>query len=135
MTVRAEWDNTQKTIMRLTFEGAWTWDEYFTSAAFVNQQIIAENHVVDVIVDLTANNIMPSGALTQGKKAMIAKPANNGITILVGVNPVLQGFYKMFSGLYQGIIRSKKVNMVMAATMEAAYKILEAERMKNVSQE
>jgi hypothetical protein len=124
MTVRAAWDNPQKTIMRWTFEGAWTWDEYYKLRVSTNQQIAAEQHTVDLIVDLSTSKALPSGILTHGKNAVSVTPKNIGITVLVGANPVLNAFYKMFSSLYGTLIRSKKLDMVMVTTLDAAYKLL-----------
>jgi hypothetical protein len=42
MAVHAAWDNAEKTIMRWTFEGVWTWDEYYTLRTETNQKIAAE---------------------------------------------------------------------------------------------
>jgi hypothetical protein len=124
MPVHAQWDNPQKTIMRWTFEGAWTWDEYYSLRVSTNQEIAAEPHPVDLIVDLSQSKTLPSGVLTHGKNAVSVTPKNIGVTVLVGANPVLQAFYKMFSSLYEGIISSKKLNMVMVANLDAAYKLL-----------
>lgn len=130
MTVRAEWDNAEKTVMRWTFEGAWKWEEYYTLRASTNQKIAAENHNVDLIVDLSRSNALPSGILTHGKNAVSVTPKNIGTTILVGANPVLRAFYNMFSNLYRGLIASKELDMVMVATLEEAYQRLAQPRAK-----
>jgi hypothetical protein len=132
MPVHAAWDNAEKTVMRWTFEGAWKWDEYYTLRAETNQKIAAETHAVDLIVDLSKSNALPDGILTHGRNAVVATPPNIGVTVLVGANPVLRSFYKMFSNLYRTLISSKELDMVMANTVEDAYKLLAERRAKAV---
>ncbi len=124
MAVRTEWDNSEKTIMRWTFTGAWTWDEYYQARTATNARIAAENHIVDLIVDLRNSNTVPNGLLTHGKNAVTASPENIGVTALVGANAVLRAFYYMFDSLYRGLLKGKQLDMVMTVTMDDAYKLI-----------
>ena len=133
MPVRAEWGNNSKTIMRWTFEGAWKWEEYYNLRSSTNRQISDEKHNVDLIVDLTKSSTLPSGILTHGKNAVSVTPTNIGMTILVGANPVLRAFYKMFSSLYRNLIASKELDMVMVETLDEAYLLL-SQRPKGAAQ-
>jgi hypothetical protein len=126
MTVYADWDNTEKTVMRWTFEGDWTWDEYYSVRKTTNQQISAQKHPVYLIVDMRASSALPSGVLMHARNAVFISPDNIDLTVDVGINPVLHAFFNMFSNLYRGLIHSKRLEMVIVATMDDAYKALES---------
>jgi hypothetical protein len=126
MTVYAEWDNAEKTVMRWTFEGDWTWEEYYSTRKTTNQQISAQKYPVDLIVDMRASNALPSGVLMHARNAVFISPENISLTVYVGINPVLRAFFNMFNNLYRGLIRAKQLDMILVATIDDAYKALES---------
>jgi hypothetical protein len=126
MTVYAEWDNADKTIMRWTFEGDWTWEEYYDARKTTNQEISAQKHPVDLIVDLRTSGTLPSGVLMHARNSVYIAPDNIGLTVYVGINPVMRAFYNMFRNLYRGLIHSKRLDMMMVATLDDAYAALAA---------
>jgi hypothetical protein len=125
MPVSVKWDNDEQTIMRWVFEGNWTWEEYYTNRDAANAQVSEKGHRVDMIVDMRNSKTLPSGAMTHGKNAVSsATPDNLGVTVFVGVNPVLRTFYSMFSQLYSRLLSNKHLDTVMVATLEEAYEII-----------
>ncbi|MFN8374661.1 MAG: hypothetical protein U0694_17495 [Anaerolineae bacterium] len=131
MAVNAQWENDEKTIMCWTFEGAWQWEQYFHIRTTTNQQIHAQKHTVDLIVDLTRTTLLPSSVLMHARSAVMTAPSNIGVTVLVSANPVLHAFFNMFRNLYRGLIHNNHIDMVMVMSLDDAYKLLAERRVKN----
>ncbi len=132
MAVSAKWDDADETIMRWTFEGACTWEEYYQARTSINQQIHAKKHTVDILVDLRTCTLLPGGVLMHARNAVLTAPNNIGLTAMVTINPVLRAFFNMFSNLYRGLIHSNHITMIMVATMEEAYAALDERRANKV---
>jgi hypothetical protein len=125
MPVSTRWDNDQKNIMLWVFEGRWTWNDYYECRDDVNADIAAMTHTVHIIVDMRTSNTLPNSVITHGHSAVSQPPRNLGLTVIVGVNPVLRAFYGMFSRLYTSLLVQKRVEMHMVRTIEEAYALID----------
>ncbi len=90
MGVSTQWDNEEKTVIRYVYEGRWTWDEYYPAHQEAREMTKSVEHIVHVIVDVRNSTLLPKGALTHSRSALDNKPANEGITVIVGANFFIQ---------------------------------------------
>jgi len=116
MAVRTEWDGPDKKVIRWTLEGAWTWEEFAVTHRTSTTDISAQQHAVDIIVDLSASNIPPED--TQG--ILAALPENIGVTVLVGTHVIVRSFYTALRQLHP-----LPTNMALVTTLAEAYELVQ----------
>ena len=106
MGITVQWDNDEKTVIRQTFNGRWTWDDLYAALDYVAKLTDSVPHRVDAIVDVRHLSMLPGGSLfsfnTRQHADKLAKrnDVNRGSIIIVGANPLLRGLYDSFRGLY-----------------------------------
>lgn len=105
------------------FSGNWTWNEYYEQRNAVNATIEASPHIVNMIIDLTNSNILPTNVLSNARSATRTIPTNLGKTIFVGTNALLRSFFNMFKQV-SGAVSRKAGNYHMVATLDEAYALL-----------
>jgi len=115
MGIRTSWDSEAKTTLRIVYEGSWTWEDFHKAHEEGNNLIKSVSHRVDVIIDISNSRLMPSGALSRGKHITDAKPANQGMTAVVGANCFIQSLYDLFRKVYR-----KDFNLFYAPSLEEA---------------
>jgi len=115
MGIRTSWDNENKTILRIEYEGSWTWEDFHKAHDEGNELIKSVSHRVAVIIDVSKSRLIPSGALSRGKHVTENKPANQGMTAVVGANGFIQGLYDLFRKVYR-----KDFNLIYVSSLEEA---------------
>lgn len=81
------WDNENKTILRQTFTGTWSLEEYFTSVDLIAETLKDQPQVVHVIIDMTNTIAAPHNLLTGARYAEKKLHGKlKGINIFVGPN-------------------------------------------------
>ncbi len=84
MAVRVEWDNKEKTVIRYSLEGQWTWDELLEAVATSNAMLDAAGHKIHFIHDASNSKGIPNGALSQLKRFIGKEHPNTGHSVIVG---------------------------------------------------
>src|SRR5262245_22756963 len=124
MSVSANWDNEQQTIIRYSFDGNWTWNEFY---AAVNQSHALQDsvsHRVDVILDLGESYVVPEGALMQMRRLAGINHPNTGVRIIVSRNSTLSVLFDTFTRVYN----RNAEKYYLASSMEQAYAIISQSR-------
>ena len=93
MSVQMDWDNQQKTALRLTFVAPWTWDEYEQISGEIAQAFASVPHPVDLIIDVTQAVHIPAEALYQLRDAYADTTTNLGQYILAGASPEFERLF------------------------------------------
>jgi hypothetical protein len=86
VSIRAVWDNDEKTIVRHIYEGRWTLEEYYNLIGEHRIMLKEVDHIVDIINDLRAAGPVPGGMATAIRYAARSAPPNEGINVIVGAN-------------------------------------------------
>lgn len=82
--ITIEWDDAEETIIRATFVGRYTWEEYFQSQEQGNAMVESKAHRCDLIVDLSRARATSAGpALTNAKKTLELAPTNLGLVVVI----------------------------------------------------
>jgi hypothetical protein len=79
------------------------------------------DHPVDFIVDVQNSGVLPNGVIARGNTLTALPHENEGITIIVGANPLIRSVFNLFKKLYGDRVESR---FRFASTLEEAYSII-----------
>jgi hypothetical protein len=122
MSVSMNWDNPAKTILKITFTGEATQEDFIT--AFNNQITYLDSvpHNVCVLADFREitrmQNILGASGAMSGKTF-----TNLAGLVVVGTNPILKAVINVWSKLYR--------KMTMVSTLEEAHEWANAQLAKS----
>ena len=106
-----EWDDDSKTIMRVTYQSGWTWDDLDDNMLVEQQMLNSVDHKVDVIADFRGTRL-PPGAISRLPKIAQSPPythPNSGAMVMVG-SPA---FMREVVGVYKRVYgQAAKLTMV-----------------------
>jgi hypothetical protein len=130
MPITVTWDNPEQTIIRLTFEGRWTWDEHRATANHISDLLRDVNAPVDLIVDFHSCHV-PDNAIryTESGTAFFWHPQAR-LTVLVGV----QGFIRTLLMLFIQTYPQWAHQFLFAGTIEHAYEVLARQQMARAAE-
>jgi hypothetical protein len=120
MGIHVKWDNQTHTTIRQIFDQYWTWDDFYGAKLRVDAMIDTVHQPVGLILDMPANVVMPTNALSHGKQYIDTEHPNLYLIVIVSTNQVLQTLYNLFGKVYP--IATHHVCMV--SNMDAAREIL-----------
>lgn len=125
MKITPTWDNTEKTILRHVFERGWGWTDFHQALEQAAGMMNEVGHRVDIIFDFRDASLIPSGAITQVKKAYSnPKHPNAGTTVVIGASSFMQALVSVGTKLTTAANQSWDVKFAM--TLEEAHNILAA---------
>jgi hypothetical protein len=87
MTIKAIWDNNEKTIVRYIFEAGWTWEEFFAAKKQANEMMDTVSHKLGVILHLPTENAVPPDVLANARSGLLSRHANTVMIIFVSTQP------------------------------------------------
>jgi hypothetical protein len=125
MPVIVEWDNHQKTIMRMTVAGRWTWDEMYQSHDAGQQLLNGTHHHYDVIIDWSKSEDIPPAAITSAKAMLDVRNPYIRATVFVGTNRALRALWGIFCRIYRLFV--SRNTFLFADTMDEARALLAGE--------
>lgn len=99
MSVHVEWDNPDKTAIRWTFVGRWTWGEYDDALKIALSLLESANHPTDYIVDVRQMGILPPDVVKRVKAQYLQQPEKLRYLIAVGFDANLRLFWDTFTDL------------------------------------
>jgi len=89
MPIHVEWDNAERTILRLEFSSPWTWDIYEAAVAESTRKIGTTSQPVAMIVHAEGVDSLPQGALSRFRQSGHLIPANLGEICVVTHNTLM----------------------------------------------
>jgi hypothetical protein len=119
LSIKAFWDNSDKSIIRYAYEGRWTMDEFNNVYTEARQLLDTVDHPVDFIIDVRSSPLIPDGVLSRGRNVAFAPHPNEGRTIIVGANSFVRAMADIFQKIYG--IRGNRVPFLFATTLEEAH--------------
>lgn len=122
MPVTIEWDNPNKTIMKMSFVGHWTWTEVYLALPQGDKLLEEIDYSISVIIDWSRSLGIPPSALTHaGTLARKQNPKVN-MTVFVGASTFFTTLWGIFSKLNSLFARPER--FVFADSLEEARIIL-----------
>jgi hypothetical protein len=116
MPIEVNWDNDEKTTVRYTFSGHWTWDELHASLTHERALRQTVDHTVHTIADLLDSTSVPTDAIVQLKGTFDYLPANVGLIVVVSRDSFLITMYQIFAKVFR---KYTKRLLVVASLAEA----------------
>jgi hypothetical protein len=109
--ITTEWDDDEKTILRVTYHFGWSWDDLEGNLTIEEELLDSVDHKVDVIADFRGTQL-PPGAISRLPKIAQSPPythPNSGAMVMVG-SPA---FMKEVVGVYKRVYgQAAKLTMV-----------------------
>ncbi len=129
MPIHVEWHNEEKKVLIRTVEGHWTWEHWYTARDEAESMMATVSHPVTLVIDFTNSLGMPPRALGQFTALMSNPPDNLDITVMVGLNRLLQHIYNVGKKMYHNHNLAEKRRITLVPSIEEAHALIE-ERLK-----
>ena len=126
MAVTVEWFNAEQTIIRYEFVGRWSWEELHDAIEQVQTMIGGVGHRVDIVIDLTQNRGIPSGALAQMRGGTMRANDNWGMGVFIGTGTFIKALLHTFTRVYPKMGE----RYATADTLEDAHRLILEQRDK-----
>jgi hypothetical protein len=116
MSINITWDNPEKTVLYINFEGDWDWAAYDAAIDALHNKIREVDHVVDVLSYMPPGKTLPPGPpLNHLRRAFQQQPTNAGFSVFIGGTTFGDAIVAVFSKMNKSIGEKIKV----AETLEA----------------
>jgi hypothetical protein len=92
MPVSVEWDNEEKTIVRFTYTGKWTWDDFYKYVKEANDLMDTVNYRCVSIIDMSKSNFLPLGASVHVRNIIRQSMSHNnsGISVFINADTIVK---------------------------------------------
>lgn len=124
MPTSCRWDDAEKSIIYIAYEGNWTWEEYFEVADTSRQMALSVSHRVDYIGDFQGGISPRTGSqMSNGRKVMQNLAPNSGIVVTVD-----NAFTRIQLSIFKAIDRRLGAIIHGASSVEEARRIIAQQR-------
>jgi hypothetical protein len=120
MTVTLDWDNAEKTILRLTLADGWEWEDLHVVLPVGFSLMQSVDHTVHILVDHTRTNHLAHGALSRAIDLMDKLPPNLGYVVVVTHILPLRRALKTIGFITGG----RGQRLYSTATFDEAYRLM-----------
>lgn len=124
MPVSVQWDNAEHSILRWTFLGRWTWDDYFVCCVSIRREMLRVNHAIDVILDLNDSGRIPSASFTAARETLMRVQKHIDTIVIVATNPMIRSLYEVFRKLNQEVMRQSNITLHLVQSLDDAYALV-----------
>jgi hypothetical protein len=130
MSITITWDNPDQTIIRETFTGRWTWEEFIDVCGRQAPAMMKTvPHTVHIISDFRESTPLPlGGAISQARNVTKNMPPNWGLLVVVSNNSLVSALVNVFSHAYS---RGIGAHAHAVKTMDEAYALIGKETPKD----
>lgn len=129
MPINNHWYDEAQTILKVDYDGRWTWDEFFAAADKGRELAKSVSHRVDYILDMQKGSVPNGGStLTNSRTVMARRAPNSGIFVIL-TNP----FVKIMLNVFKNFDREHGSIMYAAATLDEALATIAKNRQKDVA--
>lgn len=101
--VNIAWDNEQKTILRYSFEGDWTWEEYLECLNSGRRWMAEVEHPVCILNDMQKIGKLPPNFASIAKTVISSRPPNTGLAIFLTNNAFFKVMYRVLAQLIPNV--------------------------------
>jgi hypothetical protein len=102
MNLITEWDNADKTILRVTYHPGWTWDDLQANGPIEREFLDSVEHKVDVIADFRGTQLPPN-AIVRLPQIAASPPythPNSGLMVMVGSPAFMDEVVSVYRRVY-----------------------------------
>ena len=120
--ILAEWGNEEKTIVRWTPQGRWTWEDVYEANERVMTMLDDVPYPVGHIADLQGSELMPPGAIKHLRYLFSQKRRESDFVIIVGASTVVRALFQFLYNLPLPLFQESR--MIMVSAMDEAYRVI-----------
>jgi hypothetical protein len=120
MPIQVVWDNPERTTIRVTFIQPWDWDEFHAAVARGRQMAATADRLPDRIVDFTASQSLPDGALRHFRQVRREELHQEFFTVVTGASIYVRAMGDAVARIVPGGAR----NVHFTRTLEEARDLL-----------
>src|SRR4051794_29163118 len=99
MTINVTWDDGDKTILRWTFIGRWTWDEFDAAVSETEAALAAAALQVAVVADVTRSGLIPADVLRRVRDRYVKPSPQIYLYVTVGADSFIELLWSTFTNL------------------------------------
>ncbi|MBI1257227.1 MAG: hypothetical protein GC204_07125 [Chloroflexi bacterium] len=122
MNLQVEWDNPEKTIIRITYTERWTWSDFYEANAAAIAMMNSVPHTVHFLADFRQSRSLPlGGAITHARSALSNMPDNWGLLVIVSTSTLIQRMVTIFQTAFGGKMGLKTC---CVTSIDAAYRLI-----------
>ena len=124
MGIEVQWANPQQSIIQLTLERGWTWDDLYEAIRQADRLITSVPHTVNMIIDIHKAGGLPRDFMKVAGDVFASGDAraNEGQKIVVGANRLIQMAYGAFQKVYGHQLKDRPFKF--ASSLHDAYALL-----------
>jgi hypothetical protein len=99
MGIRVKWNNAEKTILRYTFEGEWSWEELDMARRHGEKMVEGMMQRYDVILDVRRLEGIPRNTLEVIRDHYAVHSPNGGLSVFVGATALMRAILDVLNRL------------------------------------
>lgn len=119
MPIEVTWGNLEKTYTIFTFNGTWSWDEYYNAIKTGSELIADVPYIVNIVIDMTGSELLPNNLLSHSNSSMRQPPRHFDLAVIVTNSAFIKMFGQILDRLFKNKTRFRVVN-----TLEDAHQML-----------
>jgi hypothetical protein len=110
LSIKIIWDNPQKTVLYINFDGDWGWTDYDSAIDELHNKIREVDHVVDILSYMPPGKTLPPGPpLNHLRRAFQLQPDNAGYSVFIGGTTFGDAIVAVFSKMNKAVGEKIKV--------------------------
>jgi hypothetical protein len=128
MTVRAGWDNVEKTLVVYDFDSVWNWDDFYRAKAECEALVDSVEHAVDVIFSGPPEMRLPESFIDNAVAVARSRHPRTRSVVIVINNAILRAMFntlaKLFPREFAEIIYAASLDEARALVLEGSKRAL-----------
>ncbi len=130
MGINICWEDEDKSIILMTYERPWTWNDFYAAYAEMDVMLQDVTSAVYIVIDIRKGGFPPSGASYHFKRVTQNRHPHVMKVVFVGLPLVIRSFLSVVSTAYRGKEKFETSLFMFAGTVEEAKAVLARQRMK-----
>ena len=122
MKLQVDWDNPEKTIIRITYTEKWTWNDFYAANMEAVAMMKTVPQTVHFLADFRQSRSLPlGGAITHARAALTGLPDNWGILVIVSTSVLIQRLVTIFRTAFTTKLGTKTYSVT---SIDEAYRLI-----------
>lgn len=121
-SMQVSWDNSERTIIRYTYQNDWNWDDYLDKLLIGRRMMQEVDHRVCVLNDMRQIQQLPPNFLSTARSIISSRPDNTGLCILLTTNIYFKAMYRVLAQILEIV----PTQYILVKTEKDAYREIKA---------
>lgn len=123
--IDVNWDEKDKSIIRMAITGDWTWEEYHDGTHQVSEMMNDVDYRVDVVMEMGEAGPLPMSAASLHLKSGLERmPDNHGVTVIVEADKLT----RMVIESLDRVLPAARDHFFFAGSVSAARRVILVQR-------